>query len=129
MDIKPLVQNIKVPQTTSEPPKLSKPTAKVDTSLLNKRALDPAPLEKIEQSVNQVTKQELEKVIDNLNRFFGVAGQPYLKFKIHDETDQLMVSIMDLETKRIVRELPPKEVLDMQARIQHFVGLLIDEKI
>jgi flagellar protein FlaG len=129
MDIKPHSKLPNLPSPTAEPLKLKMPKAEVDTSLLNKTALDPKPLEKIEHSVNSVTKQELQKVLDNLNRFFGIANKPSLKFQIHEETDKLMVRVMDMETKKVVRELPPKQVLDMEARIQHFVGLLIDEKI
>jgi flagellar protein FlaG len=126
VDIKPL-NNKPVLNTIS--PKNGIETVKVDTSHINKTALDPKAMEKIEHSVNQVTKKELEQVINNLNRFFGIANKPFLKFQIHEDTDKLMVSIMDLETKKVIRELPPKEILDMEARIQNFVGLLIDEKI
>jgi flagellar protein FlaG len=129
MDIKPLGNTPRIQGMNAEPLKLTQPNAEVDTSLLNKTALDPKPLEKIEHSVNSVTKAELQKVIDNLNRFFGIANKPSLKFQVHEETDKIMVRVTDLETKKVVRELPPKQILDMEARIQHFVGLLIDEKI
>jgi flagellar protein FlaG len=129
VEIKPLEKLPNLPNPTSQPLKLKMPKAEVDTSLLNKIALDPTRLKKVEHSVNEVSKQELQKVIDNLNRLFGIANHPYLKFQIHEATDKLMVRIMDIETKRVVRELPPEQVLDMEARIQHFVGLLIDEKI
>lgn len=129
MEIKPAANQPIPPRNQPEPLKLSVPQEKVDTSSLNKTALDPKALEKVESTVNKVSKQELEKVIDNLNRFLGVTDRPSLKFQIHEQTNKLMVSVMDLNTKQIIRQLPPKEVLDMEARIQYFVGLLIDEKI
>lgn len=52
-----------------------------------------------------------------------------LSFEIHDETDRMMVKVIDSKTKEVIKELPPEEMLDLSARIHEMVGLLIDEKV
>jgi len=40
-----------------------------------------------------------------------------------------MVQIVDLKTQEVIKELPPEEMLDLEAKIHEMVGLLIDEKV
>lgn len=49
-------------------------------------------------------------------------------FLIHEETKRIMVQIIDQETGKILNEIPPEKILDLVARIQELVGLLVDEK-
>ncbi len=50
-------------------------------------------------------------------------------FLIHEGTKRIMVQIIDQETGKILNEIPPEKILDLVARIQELVGLLVDEKL
>ncbi len=52
-----------------------------------------------------------------------------LSFQIHEETEKLMVQVIDVNTEEVIKELPPEEMLDLEARIHELVGLIIDEKV
>jgi flagellar protein FlaG len=52
-----------------------------------------------------------------------------LDFIIHEDTNRLMVKVIDLETEEVIREIPPEQILDMLAKMECFVGLLIDELV
>lgn len=52
-----------------------------------------------------------------------------LSFQIHEDTEELMVQVVDKNTDEVIKELPPEEMLDLKARIQEMVGILIDEKV
>jgi len=41
----------------------------------------------------------------------------------------MMVKVVDLNTDEVIKELPPEEMLDLQARIHEMVGILIDETV
>lgn len=50
------------------------------------------------------------------------------EFAIHKETKQIMVKIIDKNTKEILREIPPEKVLDAVARMCEIAGIFMDEK-
>ena len=50
-----------------------------------------------------------------------------LRFRVHEDTERLMVQVIDAETDEVIREIPPSEVLDLVARIHEMIGLFIDE--
>ncbi|MBT9173497.1 MAG: hypothetical protein DDT21_01898 [Syntrophomonadaceae bacterium] len=51
-----------------------------------------------------------------------------LRFKIHDESDRVMVQVIDKETDELIREIPPERLLRLAAQIQEMIGLLLDTK-
>ncbi|PRX32591.1 flagellar protein FlaG [Orenia metallireducens] len=82
----------------------------------------------LERKQNQLTKDKLQEDIESLNE----AVKPFqqdLKFEIHEKSKRMMVKVMDLKKHKVIKELPPKEVLDMLGKIREMVGLIIDEKI
>lgn len=50
------------------------------------------------------------------------------EFAIHKKTKQIMVKVLDSETKEIIREIPPEKVLDAVAAMCELAGLFVDEK-
>lgn len=52
-----------------------------------------------------------------------------LQFRIHEDTERLMIQVIDVKTREVIKELPPEDMLDLSARIQEMVGILIDEKV
>lgn len=62
-----------------------------------------------------------------LNKFMQIMTAD-LQFEVHEKTNQLMVKLVDLRSNKVLREFPPHEFLDMIARIQDYVGVLLDKK-
>ncbi|MGM0370788.1 MAG: flagellar protein FlaG, partial [Bacillota bacterium] len=52
-----------------------------------------------------------------------------LQFKIHESSDRMMAELVNLKKHETIKEMPPKEMLDMLGQIKKMVGLIIDEKI
>ena len=52
-----------------------------------------------------------------------------IKFKVHEGTKRLMIDIVNKESGKIVRSIPPEEILDKLARTREFLGMLFDEKV
>ncbi|HHX60823.1 MAG TPA: flagellar protein FlaG [Epulopiscium sp.] len=50
------------------------------------------------------------------------------EFAIHKQTKQIMVKVIDKETKEILREIPPEKVLDAVAHMCELAGIFMDEK-
>jgi flagellar protein FlaG len=85
-------------------------------SKMEKGKLEPFLLEKLEDKTKQ-----LNKTVEIFDK--------KLHFEIHEETDRIMVQIIETETEEVVGEIPPEKVLDLVARIEEMIGLMVDKKV
>ena len=74
------------------------------------------------------TAEELKTMSYAMNRFVEMLTSD-LKFEVHDKTHEIMVKFVNTKTGEVLKEYPPKEYLDMIARIRDYVGMLIATKI
>lgn len=74
-----------------------------------------------------VGEEQLIKAIEKANKALeGIATS--FEFSIHEKTKQIMVKVIEKESGKLVREIPPEKILDMVASMCEKAGLLIDEK-
>ena len=74
------------------------------------------------------TAEELKTMSYAMNRFVEMLTSD-LKFEVHEKTHEIMVKFVNTRTGEVLKEYPPKEYLDMIARIRDYVGMMIDKKI
>ena len=72
--------------------------------------------------------EEIENELEKLNETMRTFDRG-LNFELHDDTGRHIVQVMDLVNDEIVREIPPEEVLDISAKINEMIGLVIDVRI
>ncbi|MEC9488402.1 MAG: flagellar protein FlaG [Halanaerobium sp.] len=77
---------------------------------------------------NKKLSEAIEKKVEDLNDIVDLLGRG-IKFKLHKKTDFLMTQIIDVKTREVLKEMPPEEMLDLIARIEEMVGIIIDEKV
>lgn len=70
---------------------------------------------------------QLKKAIAEMNRKINNSNEEAV-FGVHEDTNRIMIKIMDKETKEVIKEFPPEKTLDMIAKIWEMAGLLVDEK-
>jgi len=99
-----------------------------------------SPLGAAEQERREAKKEELsrkellgmlEEKTGQLNRALEIFNKR-LRFEVHEGTERIMVKILEKrtgDTDEVIREIPPERVLDMLARLEEMIGLLIDERI
>ncbi len=73
-------------------------------------------------------REALGRHVEKLNRTLRIFDK-HLAFDIHEETERVMVEVIDLETEEVLREIPPEEILNIVARIDQMVGVIVDERI
>lgn len=77
---------------------------------------------------NELSKDEAAHIVNGINEFL----KPHftsLKFELHEDLNRYYVQVVDQETKEVVREIPPRELLDFYAEMTKYLGLFIDEKL
>lgn len=78
--------------------------------------------------LQRLTKGEVEKGIENMNEDLSLLNRS-IKFVVHEETGKLMVRVMEKDSGKLIAEIPPQIILDIEARIEKFIGILFDKKI
>ncbi|MDQ0269087.1 flagellar protein FlaG [Cytobacillus purgationiresistens] len=78
-------------------------------------------------SIKETKKDYVESKVNELNERFEHSFTS-VKFQLHEDLDRYYVEVVDSMTKEVVREIPPKDFLDMIAKMTEFQGLMIDKK-
>ena len=72
----------------------------------------------------EVSSSLLNQIQQNINMIHNVS----LKFSMHKATGRTMVNVTEQETGELVRQIPPKQILDLAAKINDMIGILFDKK-
>lgn len=77
------------------------------------------------REIRQAENDKIKKAVEQFNK-----KMPHSEavFGIHDETNRVMIKIVDKDTKEVIREYPPEETLDMIAKVWELAGIMVDEK-
>jgi uncharacterized FlaG/YvyC family protein len=74
----------------------------------------------VELSLGQV--EQIARALEHYTLSIGKE----LKFRIHEESDKLQVSVVDPKDNRVIRKIPPDEILALAVSIEKAVGLFLD---
>ncbi|TCO76449.1 flagellar protein FlaG [Marinisporobacter balticus] len=72
-------------------------------------------------------EKQLIEAIERSNKDLKLTDTS-LKFSIHEKTKEVIVKIIDNNTKETIKEIPSEEILDMVASMIERNGLFLDEK-
>jgi flagellar protein FlaG len=67
------------------------------------------------------TMDSLEKLITRFNRRF--------EFVLDEQINRIVVKVIDRDTDKLIKEIPPEEIQHLIARLRETMGLLVDEEI
>lgn len=73
------------------------------------------------------TNEQIKKAVEQMNKKMLNQNSEAV-FGIHEATNRVTIKIVDKDTKKVIKELPPEKTLDMLARIWEMAGILVDEK-
>lgn len=88
----------------------------------------PKELKEEVKNIKKADVTEVQKKIEGVNQFLKAANTD-LKFNLHESLNEYYITIVDEETNKVVREIPPKKLLDFYAAMMDTLGLFIDKKI
>lgn len=54
----------------------------------------------------------------------------HIEYETYDKFKSVtIIKIVDTDTKEVIKEIPPKKLLDMVAKMCEMIGIMIDEKV
>ena len=73
----------------------------------------------------QASREQIKEAVDKMNKKMENSEAV---FGIHEGTDRITIKIVDKDSKKVIKELPPEKTLDMIAKVWEMAGILVDEK-
>ena len=71
---------------------------------------------------------ELAEVVKDQQNAVNGFRNVNLNFSVYEGSGQIMVTVVDQVTGKVIREIPAKEALELAAKLQEVVGLIFDKK-
>ncbi|MDD6445122.1 MAG: flagellar protein FlaG [Lachnospiraceae bacterium] len=68
---------------------------------------------------------QIRKAVEEVNK---KAVNSEAIFGIHEATNRVTIKIIDKDTRKVIKEIPPEKTLDMIAKVWELAGLMVDEK-
>jgi flagellar protein FlaG len=72
--------------------------------------------------------QELKQTASDLEQI-SLAFNRRLKFEIDQESREILIKIIDNETDKVIKVLPPEELQRLHSRIRETLGFLFDRMV
>ena len=96
-------------------------------------ARSPSENEASQEAVNDVKAQDrmdlsqMSGVVADIQKNLGMIHDVDLQFSVHEASGEIMVTVREESSGKVIREIPPSEMLDLAARLGEMVGLLFDQ--
>lgn len=100
---------------------------KEDTVTLTQPSLVQKPVEINEMTDEQgkPTEQAIQTAVNKLNEFMEYS-QRNSKFIFHQDLERYYVEVVDAQSQEVIKEVPPKELLDAYYEMQKLAGKIFD---
>jgi len=69
---------------------------------------------------------DLAKLSADIQKNLNMIHNVDLQFSVHESTGQVMVTVRDESTGDVIREIPPREMLNLAAKLESMIGLIFD---
>ena len=82
-----------------------------------------------EQSVAKppVDRSTIDKAAAQVVKMLGTID-PRLRIEVDDETEQVVVKVVEKESGEVIRQIPPEELLELEKYLSSPKGLLLQEQ-
>jgi flagellar protein FlaG len=72
--------------------------------------------------------EEISKDLDAINRQLNEANSS-LQFSVDDKSQELVVRIVDRDSGKVIRQIPPESIVRLRESMKAMAGLLIEKKV
>lgn len=81
----------------------------------------------VQQQAQNKQNTQLQKALEEINKKMRNSSEAI--FGIHEATNRVTIKIVDKESKKVLKEIPPEETLDMIAKVWELAGIMVDTKM
>ncbi|MEM1672989.1 MAG: flagellar protein FlaG [Archaeoglobaceae archaeon] len=80
------------------------------------------------QKDRDISSEELQKILEELKKKFDMLRK-YLKIEIDAELEMPVIKIIERDTNRVIRQIPPDYLLELMKKIDQMLGILVEKEV
>ena len=103
----------------------------VDATTKAVESADEKSEDALQQQLNnqqEVDNEQIRKAVEDVNKKMITNQNSELQFGIHEGTHRVTIKVIDRQSKKVIKELPPEKTLDMIAKAWELAGIMVDER-
>ncbi|MCK4818643.1 flagellar protein FlaG [bacterium] len=82
----------------------------------------------VQQPVKRENLPDLEELAADVLKNLNIMHNVDLRFSVHKASGQMMITVIDESTGKVIREIPSSEILELAAKMDEMVGMIFDQK-
>lgn len=79
-------------------------------------------------SFERPTREGIDQLVAQLQTTAAVINRR-LRFSVKNDMGGVIVKVVDANTDKVIKELPPEALQRIQSRLSEAIGLLLDERV
>ena len=83
---------------------------------------------KKESDRKEISKKQTEKYLKEILNISSIFDRE-LRFSVNKELNEVIVKVIDSRTDKVIKEIPPEDIVKLHLRMKEVIGLLFDKKI
>lgn len=68
-------------------------------------------------------------IVADIQNNLHVLNNADLSFSVHEASGNVVVTVTDGDTGKVIRQIPPKETLKLAEKLEEMVGLVFDQAV
>jgi uncharacterized FlaG/YvyC family protein len=80
------------------------------------------------ESVRKPNLTELSKMASDIQKNLNIIHDVSLKFSVHKDIGRIVITVTDETTGKVIREIPPAELVEFSAKFEDVVGKIFNRK-
>lgn len=70
-----------------------------------------------------------EALMKALNKNMETIHDVGIEFSVQNNTGRTVIRVVDKDTGKLIRQIPPQELLDLAAKLEDMMGILFDKRV
>lgn len=80
------------------------------------------------QTANKPDVAQSKAIVAGIRQNLKVLNNVELSFSVHEASGDVVVTVTDEDTGKVIREVPEREMLNLAAHLEEMVGMIFDQK-
>jgi flagellar protein FlaG len=119
-----MAQNTNQTQTYSHPKKNS-----IDTLFIAETKLTPSSQSlQNNPDTKSMSKNDVKNLVEKLNSYISSLNDS-VKFSYSEDAKALVVKVVDNKTGQVIRQIPPEELIKLEASLSKSIGIVFNKEV
>ena len=107
----------------------SNPKGKSSTDVVREKiSVTPSPSENVRNADAKPSREKIEETLVKANEMARKFSRE-LSFSYDERIDRVVVTVREGDTDKVVRQLPPEEMIRLSVKMDDILGMLINQSV